>query len=124
MGGFTLEAVETQTGLTVDTNFFDINSSTGEVRLAAGIAELDFEDKASFDGNNNYKLNVVYTNSDGVRFEEMISLHLGNHLNSIGTTEADIKTETANGSPKTDIPIGNLSPDFAFAGPRDGDGLE
>ena len=70
VGGFTLEAVDGQTGLTIDTRFFDTNSSTGEVRLAAGVAELDFEDKASFDGNNNYKLNVVYTNSDGVRFEK------------------------------------------------------
>ena len=111
-GGFSLEAVDGQTGLTVDTRFFEINNSTGEVRLAAGIAELDFEDKASFAGNNDYKLNVVYTDSDGVRFEEMVSLKLGNHLNSIGTTEADIKTETADGSPKTQIPIANLSPDL------------
>ena len=111
-GGFTLEAVDGQTGLSIDTRLFDINSSTGEVRLASGVSELDFEDKASFAGDNNYKFNVIYTNSDGVRFEEMISLQLGNHLNSSGTTEADIKTETANGSPKTEIPIGNLSPDL------------
>ena len=111
-GGFALETVEGQTGINIDTRFFEINSSTGELRLATGVAELDFEDKASFSGNNDYKLNVVYTNSDGVRFEEMIALNLGNHLNSTGTSEADIKTETADGSPKTKIDIGSLSPDL------------
>ena len=54
-GAFTLESVDGQTGTTVDTRFFEINSSTGEIRLASGISELDFEDQASFNNNNNYQ---------------------------------------------------------------------
>ena len=90
-GGFTIEAMETQSGTTVDTRFFSINEKSGEIRLANGIAELDFEDKASFTGDNNYEFNLVYTNSTGVRFQEKVSLNLGNHLNSTGTTTATIK---------------------------------
>ena len=56
-GGFTIEAMETQSGTTVDTRFFSINEKSGEIRLANGIAELDFEDKASFTGDNNYEFN-------------------------------------------------------------------
>ena len=47
-GVFSIEALDTQSGSTVDTRFFSINDKTGEIRLANGIAELDFEDKASF----------------------------------------------------------------------------
>jgi len=111
-GAFTLEAVNGQTGTNVDTRFFEINGSTGEIRLASGISELDFEDQASFNNNNNYQIEVVYTNSDGIHFEERISLTVGNHLNTTGTTTADIKTNTADGSPKTRIPIADLSPDL------------
>jgi hypothetical protein len=59
-GAFTLEAVDGQSGSTVDTRFFEINAATGEIRLQNGIAELDFEDNASFNSNNNYQFNVVY----------------------------------------------------------------
>ncbi|MGB2463728.1 MAG: hypothetical protein ACPICC_02350, partial [Candidatus Puniceispirillaceae bacterium] len=113
-GAFTLEAVDGQSGSTVDTRFFEINAATGEIRLQNGIAELDFEDNASFNSNNNYQFNVVYTNSEGVRFQEKISLNLGNHLNSTGTTTANVKTNTADGSPKTQIPISDFSPDLLF----------
>ena len=111
-GAFALEAVDGQSGSSVDTRFFEINAATGEIRLANGISELDFEDRASFTGDNNYEFNVVYTNSEGVRFQEKISLNLGNHLNSEGTTTAEIKTNTADGSPKTQIPIADFSPDL------------
>ena len=113
-GGFTIEALDTQSGSTVDTRFFSINDKTGEIRLANGIAELDFEDKASFTGDNNYEFNLVYTNSTGVRFQEKVSLNLGNHLNSTGTTTATIKANTADNSPKTVLKISDLSPDLLF----------
>ena len=97
-GSFSLETVAGQSGSTLDTNFFEINTATGEVRLAPAVNQLDFEANASNSGDSNYNFNVVYTNSDGIKFIEEVSLSVGNHLNSSGATAATIKTETANRS--------------------------
>ena len=111
-GAFSLEAVAGQTGSNIDIEYFEINEATGEVRLAPGINGLDFEDNASNSGDSNYEINVVYTNSQGVKFIEKVKIAVGNHINSAGETEADIKTETATGSPDTEILLSEFSQDF------------
>ncbi|MCH1515605.1 MAG: hypothetical protein L7U52_02730, partial [Alphaproteobacteria bacterium] len=111
-GAFTLETATGQTGSTLDTNFFEINEATGEVRLAPAVNQLDFEANASNSGDSNYNFNVVYTNSDGIKFSEKVSLSIGNHLNTSGSTAASIKTETANRSPDTVLALDQFSADF------------
>ena len=111
-GAFSLEVADGQTGTTLDANFFEVNAATGEVRLAPAITDLDFEDQASNSGDSNYAFNVVYTNSEGVKFVEKIALTLGNHLNSAGATAATIKTDTADRSADTLVTIDQFSPDF------------
>ena len=71
-GAFSIEVVEGQTGTSLDANFFEINASTGEVRLQPGVNGLDFEDQASNSGDSVYEFNVVYTNSEGVKFIEKV----------------------------------------------------
>ena len=111
-GAFSIEVVEGQTGTSLDADFFEINAATGEVRLQPGINALDFEDQASNSGDSVYEFNVVYTNSEGVKFVEKVALSVGNHLNSAGETEADIKTDTASRSPDTIIKLNEFSQDF------------
>ena len=111
-GAFTLETADGQTGSTLDTNFFEINEATGEVRLAPAVNQLDFEANASNSGDSNYNFNVVYTNSDGIKFSEKVSLSIGNHLNTSGSTAASIKTETADRSPDTVLALDQFSADF------------
>ena len=111
-GVFSLETATGQSGSNLDTDFFEINTATGEVRLAPAVNQLDFEANASNSGDSNYQFNVVYTNSDGIKFSETISLSLGNHLNSSGSTAASIKTETADRSPDTELKLSQFSSDF------------
>ena len=111
-GMFSLETATAQSGSNLDTDFFEINTTTGEVRLAPAVNQLDFEANASNSGDSNYQFNVVYTNSDGIKFSETISLSLGNHLNSSGSTAASIKTETADRSPDTELKLSQFSSDF------------
>ena len=113
-GAFTLEVGTGQTGSDTDASKFNINASTGEITLSSGVTALDFEDNASAAGNNDYVFNVVYTNSDGVKFSEQVTLSLKNKLNTTGSSAISVKTETADNSPTTVVDIKDLSPDLLF----------
>ena len=58
-GQFSLEVADGQV-TNVDSAKFQIDSSTGQVSLASGITELDFEASDSALGNNNYNFKVVF----------------------------------------------------------------
>ena len=111
-GAFSLEAADGQTGSTIDVDKFSINSATGEIRLPSTVTELDFEDNASAAGNNNFQFKVVYTNSDGVKFSENMTVSVKNQMNETGTTAITLKSATADNSPNTVLKISDLSPDL------------
>ena len=111
-GAFTLEAMDGQTGSNIDVNKFSINSTTGEIFLATGVTELDFEDNSSSAGNNDFRFNVVYTDSNGVKFSENLTVSVKNQMNETGTSEVSIKSATADNSPNTVLKLSDLSPDL------------
>ena len=113
-GAFSLEAADGQTGSAIDVNKFSINNSTGEIRLPSTVTELDFEDNASAAGNNNFLFKVVYTNSDGVKFSENITVTVKNQMNETGTSAINLKSATADNSPNTVLKLTDLSPDLFF----------
>ena len=101
-GQFSLEIADGQV-TNVDSAKFQIDSSTGQVSLASGITELDFEASDSASGNNNYNFKVVYTDSNGVAFKENVSLSIGNNLNTSGASKGFGKYEHSKQYPRWDI---------------------
>ena len=113
-GGFSLEAADGQTGSVIDVSKFEIDNTTGEISLPSSVTELDFEDNASAAGNNNFLFKVVYTNSDGVKFSENMTVTVKNQMNDAGTSAVNLKSATADNSPATVLRLSDLSPDLLF----------
>ena len=118
-GAFSLETADGQV-TNVDSSKFQIDASTGQVTLASGSTGLDFEANGSASGNNTYNFKVVYTNSDGVKFKENVSLSLTNNLNVSGASTVAVKTNTADNTPDASLNIGQLSTDMLLQAKRFG----
>ena len=110
-GTFSIEAADGQV-TNVDSAKFQIDSSTGQISLATGVAGLDFEASDSASSNNNYNFKVVYTDSAGVTFKESVSLTIGNNLNASGASTIAVNTNTANNTPDAVLTIDQLSTDM------------
>ena len=118
-GAFSIETADGQV-TNVDSSRFQIDAGTGQITLAAGSTGLDFEAAASASGNNTYNFKVVYTNSDGVKFKENVSLSLTNNLNVSGASTVAVKTNTADNTPDATLSIDQLSTDLLLQAKRFG----